>query len=392
MPLRVSYMGTKRKIATRVARAIDLAPDGPLLDLFSGMCAVSSAVSPSRQIWCNDVQVFASSVAKAFFASPAPAIDYDDTAKLARPPFLKNSSALQERFAHELGNEQRSLISGDLREIRSLEAAMPNVACDESLDRERTHLATCRSDRPYRLFTITFSGGYFGLEQCIQIDSIRFSIDQILEMGESDEHGHRWMCLALCQAACKVATTTGHFAQHMRVNDRNCARFLTQRRRSIWREWLRALFEARPIGTTKWRFGNRVFSQDAIELLECLKLDGERPAVVYADPPYTQDQYSRYYHLYETLMKYDYPSSYGSGRYRPDRFTSPYSIKTKVGDAMERLVAGCASLGSTFVLIESRITPRQSKQREDCLQKAVIKRGLRCMRRSARRARRLSSP
>ena len=43
-------------------------------------------------------------------------------------------------------------------------------------------------------------------------------------------------------------------------------------------------------------------------------------------------------------------------------------------------------------LIESRITPRQSKQREDCLQKAVIKRGLRCMRRSARRARRLSSP
>ena len=43
-------------------------------------------------------------------------------------------------------------------------------------------------------------------------------------------------------------------------------------------------------------------------------------------------------------------------------------------------------------IIESRITPRQSKQREDCLQKAVIKRGLRCMRRSARRARRLSSP
>ena len=43
-------------------------------------------------------------------------------------------------------------------------------------------------------------------------------------------------------------------------------------------------------------------------------------------------------------------------------------------------------------LIESRIIPRQSKQREDCFQKAVTKRGLRCMRRSARRARRLSCP
>ena len=42
--------------------------------------------------------------------------------------------------------------------------------------------------------------------------------------------------------------------------------------------------------------------------------------------------------------------------------------------------------------IESRIIPRQSKQREDCFQKAVIKRGLRLMRRSALRARSLSSP
>ena len=43
-------------------------------------------------------------------------------------------------------------------------------------------------------------------------------------------------------------------------------------------------------------------------------------------------------------------------------------------------------------LIESRIISRHSKQREDCFQKAVIKRGLRCMRRSALRARSFSSP
>ena len=343
-------MGTKRKIASHVARAIDLAPQGTLLDVFSGMCAVSSAVSPSRQIWCNDVQVFASSVANAFFASPALAINYNDAARLAQTPFLRNSSALRERFSLELSHEQRSLASCDLGEMRSLEAAMPNVARHESLERERSFLATRRYDRPYRLFSITFAGGYFGLEQSIQIDSIRFSIDQMLKSGQSDEHDHRWMCLALCQAASKVATTTGHFAQHMRVNERNRARFIAQRRRSIWREWLQALFEVRPIGTRQWRVRNRVFSQDAVELLEDLKHDDARPAVVYADPPYTQDQYSRYYHLYETLMKYDYPSSSGSGRYRPDRFASPYCMKTKVRDAMERLVAGCAGLGSTLVL------------------------------------------
>ena len=36
-----------------------------------------------------------------------------------------------------------------------------------------------------------------------------------------------------------------------------------------------------------------------------------------------------------------------------------------------------------LLIIESRIIYRQSKQREDCFQKAVIKRGLRRMRRSA---------
>jgi type IV secretory pathway VirB4 component len=43
-------------------------------------------------------------------------------------------------------------------------------------------------------------------------------------------------------------------------------------------------------------------------------------------------------------------------------------------------------ISNSTILIESRIIPRQSKQREDCFQKAVTKRGLRCMRRSARRA------
>ena len=40
----------------------------------------------------------------------------------------------------------------------------------------------------------------------------------------------------------------------------------------------------------------------------------------------------------------------------------------------------------------ANIISRHSKQREDCFQKAVIKRGLRCMRRSALRARSFSSP
>jgi hypothetical protein len=63
MPLNISYMGTKRRLASAVAEVVALAPSGPVLDLFSGMCAVASELTPVRQVWCNDVQRFAADVA-----------------------------------------------------------------------------------------------------------------------------------------------------------------------------------------------------------------------------------------------------------------------------------------------------------------------------------------
>ena len=350
MPLNVSYMGTKRKIANRVARIVAEQSPGPLLDVFAGMCAVSTAVAQTRPVWCNDVQAFASTVAKAFFASPPLAFSSDHAATLALSPFRQNAAQLRDRFADELAREQRALASSSVSQIRSLEHRMPNVARDHELDLERAILAKRPSTSPYRLFSITYSGGYFGLAQSIEIDSIRFAIDQLLADRSIDDVAYRWLCLALCQAASKVATTTGHFAQHMRANERNCGRYVAQRRRAVWREWLRAVFENHPIGTNSWRARNRVFRQDAGTLLDDLRQENSHPSVVYADPPYTRDQYSRYYHLYETLLHYDYPASLGSGRYRPDRFRSRYSMKTHVHTAIDDLVSACAKLGSALVL------------------------------------------
>ena len=350
MPLNVSYMGTKRKIAHRVVRIVAEQPPGPLLDLFAGMCAVSTAVGQSRPVWCNDIQTFASSVATAFFTSPPLPISSERAAALALPHFRHNAAQLRARFAVELSREDRALASGSVSRIRSLEHHMPNVAADDQLGREHALLAKRPSTTPYRLFSITYSGGYFGLAQSIEIDSIRFAISQLLSDRSINDVGHRWLCLALCQAASKVATTTGHFAQHLRANDRNCPRYVAQRRRHVWPEWLRAVFENHPIGTTSWRAQNRVYRRDAASLLNDLQQGRPRPSVVYADPPYTRDQYSRYYHLYETLLHYDYPASHGSGRYRPDRFRSPYSMKTRVHAAIDDLIAACAALGSTLVL------------------------------------------
>ena len=346
----VSYMGTKRLIAPRVATVIEAGPPGPLLDLFSGVCAVGSVVAPARQVWNNDIQIFASMVAKAFFMSPSLPIHFDDVASAARRPYLDNRVRLETRFSRALRKEDEAFKSRACTRIAALEGQMPNVGLSKPLERERRRLADEPWKVPYRLFTILYSGGYLGLRQCIHVDSIRYAVDYMRKSGLIDDHQHRWLCLALCQAVSKVATTTGHFAQYMRVKEDTVGRFLAQRSRSVWREWLRAMFEFSPLGTRRWRLKNKVYQEDAGQLLSKIVRRKNRPAVIYADPPYTGDHYSRYYHLYETLLLYDYPTSEGVGRYRSDRFVSSFSIKTKVEEAMDDLIGGCSKIGCRLVL------------------------------------------
>ena len=44
----------------------------------------------------------------------------------------------------------------------------------------------------------------------------------------------------------------------------------------------------------------------------------------YLDPPYTRDQYSRFYHFLETLARGDEPELAHGARYREDRFKSAF--------------------------------------------------------------------
>ena len=218
MPLNVSYMGTKRELATAVSQVISQCPQGPVLDLFAGMCSVASAVDRSRNVWCNDVQYFASQVAMAFFVSGASVPNEGVLADLALPYYMANKKALTLRFQSQLVSEARAIAKANAPSIVAMERRMPNVATDSQLDRERRRLAAAPRSAPYRLFAFTYSGAYFGLAQSIQIDSLRFAADELLARAAISREEHRWMVLATCQAACKVATTTGHFmrASHER--------------------------------------------------------------------------------------------------------------------------------------------------------------------------------
>ena len=218
-------MGTKRILAPKLADIIGESPSGPLLDLFSGICAIASAVAPSRQVWCNDTQAFSSTVAKILFLSSPLILSNDQAADVSYKYFDRNFVALKKRFSTYLIDEKEALLSACISRIESLEYDFPNIASERSLDCERAWLAKHPKCFPYRLFSLSYSGAYLGIRQCIEIDSIRYAIDSLLSFGKIDQDQHRWMCICLCQAMSKVSTTTGHFAQHMRINKKKCYSF-----------------------------------------------------------------------------------------------------------------------------------------------------------------------
>jgi adenine-specific DNA-methyltransferase len=346
----VGYMGTKRYLANTVAEVIGSCKKGIVLDAFAGMCSVGEAVNMSRTVWNNDVQVFASEVARALFTSASMPLSAADATSKLFDSFCENRDALQKRFLFRLEEEENALKSGEFHEYMAYHATGSYVGNDILLNEERASLTGNSTQFPYRMASITFADGYFGLAQAIEIDSIRFSIDRAMEFRLIDIDEHRWLIIALCVACVKVATTTGHFAQYLSPSPSNFKRFLQQRKKSVWTTWLDCLVNLLPLGSTGWRKKNRVFKSDCLALFSHLATVSQKPSVIYADPPYTADHYSRYYHVWESLFLYDYPECSGVGRYRPDRFSTPFSIKTKVSAAMESFVKGSRALNADLVL------------------------------------------
>jgi adenine-specific DNA methylase len=83
-------------------------------------------------------------------------------------------------------------------------------------------------------------------------------------------------------------------------------------------------------------------------------------SIIYADPPYTRDHYSRFYHVLETIALNDYPavtrSNIGRGKrlskgmYRQDRHQSPFCIKSQAPREFERMFQKVAKTDRTLVL------------------------------------------
>lgn len=79
----------------------------------------------------------------------------------------------------------------------------------------------------------------------------------------------------------------------------------------------------------------RAFNLDALDAAHGISAD-----IAYLDPPYNQHSYLGNYHVWESLVTWDHPETYGIARKRVDckQRKSPFNSKVKIGDALARVI------------------------------------------------------
>ena len=118
-----------------------------------------------------------------------------------------------------------------------------------------------------------------------------------------------------------VSTNMGN--ERDRVNLRERKKIITKKRTSICKLFTDKLNEY----TMNYKAGhinNKAFNYEFKDFFKKVNFKKYNIKTIYIDPPYTNAHYSRFYHIPETLVLYDYPEIEFSGRYRTDRFQSGF--------------------------------------------------------------------
>lgn len=321
VPLR--YLGSKARLASQIAIQINRwRTPSVVFDLFAGMGHVSAAFTGSTPVYAVDASPAAATVLAWRLTSLAdPRIEPGEEQRI------------QARFDVRI-----RILRGIYGDVLKAETAwLRDPSAQDALKVERAYGSLPGETRmrgPDSVVTGYFGHAYFGVSQAIEFDALRAALRDALGSGEISPSAHQWGLVALLCAATHLTNAPGHFAQHFALTGSSALRAAQQMRRSVWSQWKRELALLEPAGSPAWRLGNRVERRDS---LEPWHVDAPGGAC-FADPPYTASQYSRFYHVLDTLVQYDVPACNYGGRYRDDRYKSPFCRKREVASALGSLM------------------------------------------------------
>jgi len=202
---------------------------------------------------------------------------------------------------------------------------------------ENIYLERIRCSESNDPITRAYGGYYFSFNQA-QI------IDHLLKNLPAEPDLANVALAALLEAASACVAAPGHTAQPFRTTERGLI--------AIYEAWRRdpLIYIRRTIANLGPRFSKKIGEakvSDAIDLLDKLQEND----FVFLDPPYSAVQYSRFYHVLETIARKKSVEISGAGRYPPntERPISEYSKKKTALNATELLLKKISDAGAKAV-------------------------------------------
>lgn len=342
----LNYLGSKLRLLDFIESQVERVTgsnDG-VCDLFAGSGCVSYKLSSHFPVTACDIQHYSKVLCEALLGSHAlsDGIIGSFLAGLSDPKRIR----LEEIYAPLIKIEEEAIakkdidVLADVVEHGSLEVfrrERRTSSVSGAQEKVYADLMALGIPRDDDFISRNYGGVYFSYRQAVAIDYILSAIRQRTSQDEKTV-----FLAALLSTASDVVDTVGkHFAQPIKARDSAghikplvynkalCDKTVDVK--VLYAEWVRK-YVSLPHG----RHSHKTIQGD---YMECLKMLTDDVRTVYADPPYTREHYSRFYHVLETISRGDTPDMatvkihgevrVSNGLYRRDRHQSPFCIRSK---------------------------------------------------------------
>lgn len=173
-------------------------------------------------------------------------------------------------------------------------------------------------------FSKNYGKKYFGNNDSKKIGYIREDIER--NRSKLTEKEYYILIASLIYSVDKIANTVGHYDAYIKKEPEDNKFVLNM---------------IKPIDADK-KF--KIFLDDANQLVRKIKAD-----VVYIDPPYNSRQYSRFYHILETLAIGDKPELYGTAlKPKPKKEKTSEYCKTNAPNVFRDLIS---NLNCSYIVV-----------------------------------------
>ena len=313
----MKYMGSKRRWLEKGLGKIicsEVSQGARFVDLFTGTGQVSWHVAENVTVpvLAADLQSYATTLAGAVIERVAPM----ETSRIVEEWLEPARASLFRSGAYDVGSQMQVASVGDVVDARTL----------------------CNSVSGGPIWT-AYGGHYFSPKQAAKMDVLISSIPD-------EESALALVCrYLLIVAASKCAAAPGHTAQPFQPSRTALPYILNS-----WKYDPMAII-VNEMDNVSSRFA---LCRGATRVADANRLANELAEgdVVFIDPPYSAVQYSRFYHVLETVARGSCGPVSGVGRYPSieERPRSEYSMRSKASVAIMSLLSTLAMKGCTVIL------------------------------------------